>query len=340
VAEETSKIIDAHNMSLDEWLALVFDPPEGKLFIKYHFPTPEHLDEYLSRIHEWPETDVLRLLVLFLTITGEYGCDQSYLDGLKYDKVNAPELFKKNSGTQYCRRLILYKSGHSPIPPWEGNTWVLDLLPHYPKQALDALQAYFLAHAQLLPDGKMVGMYHAEEIIRAKFIGVPGTHSETIQYLLSNINPRDFECLIERLYHEMGYATELTPSQKDGGMDVIAIRQTPGQRERLLIECKLYAPDNPVGVEIVRALQGVVFMRKVNKGVIVTTSRFSEEGRENARGWAEDSQIELIPGSELIPLMNEHLGARWPSQIERLTTDSLQHDCAQKEAKTKSGAHP
>jgi restriction system protein len=317
---------------------LVFDPPEGTLFINSHFPTEEHFDEYLSRIEEWSETDVIRLLVRFLTNTGENFLDKINLSALQYDKVNNPGLFRKKLGTQYYRRLIMYSAGRSPIFPWQGNTWILDLLPHYPKQALDALQAYFLAHAQLLPDGKMIGMYHAEEIIRAKFIGLPGTYSETIHYLLANINPRDFECLIERLYHEMGYTTELTPSQKDGGMDVIATRQTPGQRERLLVECKLYAPDNLVGVEIVRALQGVVFMRRVNKGVIVTTSRFSEKGQENAREWAEDSQIELISGSELIPLMNQHLGARWPSQIERLITNSLQHDRAQKQTQI-PGAH-
>ena len=43
-----------------------------------------------------------------------------------------------------------------------------------------------------------------------------------------------------------------------------------------LVECKQYAPERPVGVEIVRSLYGVVEEKKATAGLVITTSHFTK----------------------------------------------------------------
>jgi hypothetical protein len=63
VGNARDKFIDVKAMSLEEWLGLVFNPPEGKVFTNCHFPTDEHRKEYLETIDRRSEEDVRRLLV-------------------------------------------------------------------------------------------------------------------------------------------------------------------------------------------------------------------------------------------------------------------------------------
>lgn len=254
---------------------------------------------------------------VFLITSGSLGIDDSRFDWLVAAKRDDPELYTSLMETEYYRRLHLYYTGQSEVPPWEGITWILDLLPHFPKKALEGLNAYFLAHAQSLPDGRLCSLHDAAEIIRARFIGIPGTQAEALQLLVS-LDWRDFEHLVERLYESMGYETKLTPAKKDKGRDVIASRRNVGKLEHLLIECKKYV-EEPIGLNIVQRLLGVVAGEKVNKGVLVTTSRFTEPAQQYAR---ENPRLELIAGEQLVILMNEHLGPSWPLQIDRLITDS------------------
>jgi restriction system protein len=218
--------------------------------------------------------------------------------------------------TEYERRLWLWTTGAAAAFPWEGITWVLDLCPWWPKEAIAALSAYTLAHIQELPDGRLSGLWDALEIIRARYIGTPTTNLAKASLLLE-LSPRQFECLVERTYDALGYSTVLTAPQKDGGRDILADQSAPSRRETLRIECKRYG--RPVSVCVLRALLGVVSSEKANKGVVVTTSHFTrcalEFGRSNPR-------IELIDGPTLVSLVNEHLGPDWPAQIDRLVIES------------------
>lgn len=312
---QNDELIEVDDMPLDRWLELLFDPPEETLFVDYKFPTMAHLQEYVETVGARSEEEVQRLLLKLLIPSTSMGCDDYHLDALRAAKRGHPELYEVMISRQYYRRLVHYKRGHRREPPWEGITWVLDLLPHFPGQALEALNAYVLAHAQELPDGRLEGLHDAIAVIRAKFIGLPGTQDEKVRFLLSR-SPRDFEHLVERLYSDMGYETHLTPTQKDGGRDVLATRRAPGRAERLLVECKRYS--GVVRVNQVRALLGVVSAEKVNKGIIATTGRFTGP----ARKFAEENRLELVSGDQLVRLMNEHLGAKWPLRVDRLITES------------------
>ena len=304
---------DVREMSLDTWLSLAHDPPNNTGFINVAFPTDRHREEYLATIDKYSIEEVKALLFLFLMKTGSVGpLDEIRLEGLPYIRDKDPKMFERMMGLQYYKRLIIYFTNEvQELPPWEGVTWILDLLPSSPKLAIEGLTAYIMAHIQLLPDWRLKGSFDALEIIRAKFIGNPDSQEERLDLLLS-LHPRNFEHIVERLYKKMGFQTELTQPQKDGGRDIVAKRQETGKQSCILIECKRYTKS--VGVGIIRSLMGVVSDEKVNKGVLVTTGEFTRYAKEFVE---RNPRLELITGNELVILLNEFLGYQWPIHIDR-----------------------
>ena len=252
----------------------------------------------------------------FLIPSCTLGPDVPNLERLYEIRQSDPELFKRMMQDRHNKRLMEYVESGFNFLPWEGITWILDLLPHWPSYALQALNAYFQAHCQHLPDGRLAGLSHAGAVIRAKFIGLPGKQSELVQFLM-NLSSDGFESVVAELYRKMGYKTELTSPKKDGGRDVIALQNKLGRTDSLRIECKRYR--KPVGVAIARALLGVVSSEKANKGVLATTSRFTAGAQKFAD---ENPRLELIDGDQLVRLLNEHLGTKWPLHIERYVADT------------------
>jgi restriction system protein len=89
------------------------------------------------------------------------------------------------------------------------------------------------------------------------------------------LTPGQFEELVTEIWMRLGYEVELTARTRDGGRDVVAVRR--GEAElRFLIECKRYAPDNKVGVQVVRALFGVLHDEQANKAIVATTASFTK----------------------------------------------------------------
>jgi restriction system protein len=306
--DRRQRVIHAEKLSLSKWLHLIFDPPDDAIFIDYQFPTDRQREEYIQSIASRSEADIRRLLGKFLIPSGTLGVDDRVLEFIKEQSASSKAL----RATQYGRRLVLYDIGFGEETPWEGITWVLDLLPRHPREAIEALSAYVLAHFQVLPDGRFDGLEDASAIIRARYIGTPTTNAGKVASLLE-LSPRQFECVVERTYAEMGYNTSLTAPQKDGGRDILACREAPSKREHLRIECKRYR--TPVPIHFARALLGVVSSEKANKGVLVTSGGFTQPTRKFAE---QNPRIELIDGSSLVELMNEYLGPTWPTKIDRL----------------------
>lgn len=98
--------------------------------------------------------------------------------------------------------------------------------------------------------------------------------------LLFTVSPRRFEEIIAELLAAEGYAVQLTPQQKDGGRDILAIMETPVGQLLTLVECKRWAPHKPVSVEIVRGLYGVLHHERASHVMIATTSRFTKDARD------------------------------------------------------------
>lgn len=306
------ELVDVTNYSLEEWLKLI-KSKESKnfLFINYMFPNDEIREEYLETINDRSEEEVIFLLRKFLITSGYMGSDKFSLEYLSECARNNKDQFKKLIRIEYYKRLL--RSYISKTPPWEGNTWVIDLLPHEPKHAINSLNAYLFAHIQLLPDGRSQGLLDAIAIIRAKFIEVSHP-KETFE----DIDPYQFEHIVEALYYEMGYMTTMTKRTHDGGKDIIAERTKVGKRESVLIQCKKQGKN--VNVDKTRALLGVVSDNKATKGVLVTTAEFTPDSKKLAN---QNSRIELIGNYHLQRLMNEYFGPKWPIRIDYIISESV-----------------
>lgn len=113
-------------------------------------------------------------------------------------------------------------------------------------------------------------------------LSVDEVNEELVRYLAANpskmreLSPRKFEELIADMFRNQGYEVTLTPSSKDGGMDVIAVQRDGIGTVMIIVECKRYAETNKVGVEIARGLYGVVEQRRATRGIIATTSFFTK----------------------------------------------------------------
>lgn len=98
------------------------------------------------------------------------------------------------------------------------------------------------------------------------------------------IPPRRFEELVAAVFKNNGFEVTLTPETRDGGIDIFAVQKNVFGGDLLhLVECKRYTATNKVGVGIVQRLAGVVDQHRANRGIIVTTSSFTEDAEEVRR---------------------------------------------------------
>jgi len=72
----------------------------------------------------------------------------------------------------------------------------------------------------------------------------------------------------------------LTPASKDGGKDIYAAKKDHLGTFLYIVECKKYAPDNPVGVALVRQLNGVLHAEQATAGILATTSFFTSGAKQ------------------------------------------------------------
>ena len=118
------------------------------------------------------------------------------------------------------------------------------------------------------------------------------------------LHPRDFELMVEQIFIDKGFRTELTPTTRDGGKDIIAKRYI-GTRIPIVIyiECKRFGPDHAVGEPIIRGLYGVMTDAHINKGILVTSSYFSRDAFIFTR--RQGDLIELINGDALYKMIQK-----------------------------------
>jgi restriction system protein len=91
----------------------------------------------------------------------------------------------------------------------------------------------------------------------------------------------------------LGFRAELTKPTADGGIDIIAFQDQPLLRGKYIIQCKDWA--NAVGEPVLRDLLGAVAAEDAVKGILITSSTFTE----GAKRFAEGKRLELIDGRDL-----------------------------------------
>ncbi|MEC3974344.1 restriction endonuclease [Amycolatopsis sp. H20-H5] len=231
-------------------------------------------------------------------------------DDLHLSLIEKQEKFKALQGQyEYFRRLSLTMRPGMHAHP--GVRWAIDLLPDSPARAAMVVESYARAHRGRLPGGRSEGLADAVAVINTYYID---NSSIPWREALMGITPRQFECLIARLYLAIGFEVILTPPTGDGGRDVVAMKSTPGGKQKLLVECKQYG--RKVGVQEARSLIGVVSNEHATGGVLVTTSG----GTKGVHALASaNARFEFVDGPRLVVLLNRHLGPQWPQRLDWLT---------------------
>lgn len=306
-ATDRVPILDATDLSLDEWLARVPDPRSPPM-VRAHFPTAEHRREFLERIGEFSPQTIEMLLRRFLPCNGTHPLDVIFLLAMRNSGGELGAL----AASEHGRRLRLYEATRGAIPVWEGIHWVIGLLPSWPQEALRALSAFFQAHCQDLPDQYLNGLSDAQRVIRARYIVGPHTRDVALR-TLATLEWREFELLVALAWEGAGYKVTVSRGSKDGGIDIHASR---GKGERsILIQCKHWR--GPVGVEECNQVTGVMDRRRGNQAVVVASSRFTRGARKLA---TEDDRLRLVDGRELTTMLNRGHGVDWPANVDTLVS--------------------
>lgn len=119
--------------------------------------------------------------------------------------------------------------------------------------------------------------------------------------LLYQISDRDFERLIAEIFALKGFEVELTAQTRDGGKDIIAFyRDQLGLKTKYIVECKRYAWHNPVDISIVQRLEGVRHSLDAHKGILATTSRFTQPAIDWAKIERNVWNLELKDYSDIV----------------------------------------
>jgi len=303
------KFIDATTLSLDEWLTYAEMPEVSRpvLIECYRFPTDQHFRDYIDTIKTRTEHQIKILLRNFLPMGGSFGIDSDRLREY-LGREDLSELYEKY---EWVRRLIEGAAGKKRHV-WEGLSWVIDLLPRFPTEAISAIEAYNLSHYFILPDGRIHSLSDSVAIIRAKYL-----EAITEQNLADTIAARDFEFLAASLYLAEGYQVQVTQQTRDGGHDVLATKDLPNLTERILVECK--RTRSPVPIQVARALMGTLGTYRATRGVLITTSRFTVPTTTFAKGTA---RLELVDHDALCRRFNAIHGPEWPSRISQIVVST------------------
>ena len=132
--------------------------------------------------------------------------------------------------------------------------------------------------------------------------------AEELLTRLKKSSPSFFERIVVELLVKMGYGGSRADAGKaigksgDGGIDGI-IKEDKLGLDVVYIQAKRW-DSNPVGRPDVMQFAGALQAQKANKGIFITTSRFTDDARNYVSQIG--SKIVLIDGEQLTTLMIEH----------------------------------
>lgn len=148
--------------------------------------------------------------------------------------------------------------------------------------------------SQLLPEEKIQSAYKDH---------VASIEAELIRMIMQN-HPSFFEKLIVDLLIKMGYGYDqsagiVVGGPHDGGIDGIISEDNLGL-DQIYLQAKRYKQGKNVGSKEVNAFIGS--MKKVQKGVFITTSSFTKEAKKAVED-EHQKHVKLIDGRMLTSLM-------------------------------------
>lgn len=139
---------------------------------------------------------------------------------------------------------------------------------------------------------------------------------------VKSINPYFFEKLVIDLLDTMGYVgpngnAMATSKSNDGGIDGI-INQDPLGTNTVYVQAKRYKEDNIIQRPDIQSFYGALAGINADRGVFITTSRFSKSAIE----YALRQGIVLVDGIQLTDMMLKYkVGVQTHKKIELLKID-------------------
>lgn len=127
---------------------------------------------------------------------------------------------------------------------------------------------------------------------------------------LRQSHPAFLERVVVKVMLAMGYGGSENDASRhlgrsgDGGVDGVINEDRLGL-DRIYLQAKRYAADNTVGRPALQAFVGALHGQAAHKGVFITTSSFSRDALDYARGLG-NMRVILIDGAMLAGLMIEH----------------------------------
>lgn len=97
---------------------------------------------------------------------------------------------------------------------------------------------------------------------------------------LNKINWRQFEGMTAEYFKKLRFEVKIGKGRNDGGIDILAIDKSTNTS--IIIQCKRYSKD--VKIESVKALYFDKMNKKMDRAIMVTTSKISKGGKEIIAG--------------------------------------------------------
>ncbi|PCJ01114.1 MAG: restriction endonuclease [Flavobacteriales bacterium] len=174
-----------------------------------------------------------------------------------------------------------------------------------------------------------------QEILYNSFDSIKKTVFDEILDTVLSKNPLEFEKLVVQLLQKMGYGGEIkdsglvTKASNDGGIDGIIKEDVLGLG-RIHIQAKRYAKDNTVSRGEIQGFVGALAVAQSNKGVFITTSKYSKGALEYAENLNGSTTLVLIDGNKLAEYMYDFgLGMQVEQTIEIKKLDADYWDAMQ-----------
>jgi restriction system protein len=147
-----------------------------------------------------------------------------------------------------------------------------------------------------------------QEILDTTYQSLRQNLAEEILELIKNNSPKFFENLVVDLLVAMGYggsrkaAGQAVGQVGDGGIDGI-IKEDKLGLDAIYLQAKRW--EGTVGSPIVQGFAGALMGKKARKGILITTSTFSQQARNYAAS-IDNLKLILIDGEQLAQLMIDH----------------------------------
>ena len=163
----------------------------------------------------------------------------------------------------------IVQSLNIPLVDWDWHSIVPILNGHVPTIDYENRIADSSKNSIVLLDFKEIALAITREITKNP-------------HTLHSLSPRQFEELVAYLMERKGYEVSLTQQSRDGGIDIFAIKKSAFGELLTIVDCKKYASNRPVGVELVRTMYGTLVMEHASHAIVATTSRFTEDAKTAA----------------------------------------------------------